>query len=288
MAVTVNRSWSASSLSGVSVGWVQGGYRLRSPFRALDDEAYTAACVQDLRDVIDMTTSGDVACLLAEPIQGVGGFATPPDGFYGALKAELDRHGILFVCDEVQTGWGRTGEHFWGHEAHGIVPDVLTFAKGVANGLPLAGVVARAEIMNSIGVNSISTFGANPLSIAAASANLTYLLEHDLQANALRTGAIIRERLADAVARHAYVAELRGKGLMLAIETVVPGGIEPDRDAAAVVLEACRRRGVLVGKGGLYGNVIRIAPPLSLTEDEARAGADAVAAALDEVGAGRG
>jgi 4-aminobutyrate aminotransferase len=269
MAITGNRSWSSSSLSGLAVSYVQGGYRLRSPFRALDDDAYTSACVQDLRDVLDMTTAGDVAAMIAEPIQGVGGFATPPDGFFGSMKKVLDESGTLFISDEVQTGWGRTGDHFWGYQAHGIVPDILTFAKGVANGLPLGGVVARAEIMDAVRANSISTFGGNPVAVAAANANLRYVVDNDLQGNARRIGALMREQLAPVVARHEWIAELRGRGLMLALETVHPGSIEPDAPSASALLEAARERGVLVGKGGLYGNVIRIAPPLSITESEA-------------------
>lgn len=286
IAITGNRSWSPTSLSGLSVSFVHGGYRLRSPFRDLPDDAYIAACVQDLRDVIDMTTAGAVACLIAEPIQGVGGFATPPDGLFGAMKHDvLDALGILFISDEVQTGWGRTGDHFWGYEAHGIVPDILTFAKGIANGLPLAGVVARADVANAIGANSISTFGGNPLSVAAATANLQYLLDHDLQANARKVGGHLRERLDAAAERHAFVAEVRGRGLMLAVETVVPGSLDPAPAAAAAVHEALRERGVLVGKGGLYGNVLRIAPPLCITADEADIAASAIVDALDQVGA---
>ena len=157
-AITSHRSWSSTSLSGLTVNFVQGGYRLRSPFRDLDDDAFTEACTDDLTQVIDMMTAGDVACLIAEPIQGVGGFATPPDGFFSSISKVLSNHGILFVSDEVQTGWGRTGDHFWGYQAHDIVPDMLTFAKGVGNGITLAGIVARAEIMDTINVLNFSTF----------------------------------------------------------------------------------------------------------------------------------
>ena len=122
--------------------------------------------MDDLRSVIDTMTSGDVACLIAEPIQGVGGFATPPDGLFGAMHKVLDEHGILLISDEVQTGWGRTGEHFWGIDAHGVRPDMITFAKGLGNGLSIGGVVARGEIMDCLQANSISTFGGNPLSTA--------------------------------------------------------------------------------------------------------------------------
>lgn len=280
MAVTGNRSWSASNLSPVDVKYVHGGYRLRSPFRSLDDAAFTAACVDDLRDVLVTQTAGDVACMIAEPIQGVGGFATPPDGFFGAMKEVLDEHGILFIADEVQTGWGRTGEHFWGIEAHGVVPDMMTFAKGLGNGLTIAGVIARGELMDSIGANSISTFGGNPLSTAGALANLRHLLAHDLQANAAKVGGELLRTLTERAPEWPTVAEVRGKGLMIGIELVRPGSIEPDAAAAARVLEATRRDGVLVGKGGLHGNVLRIAPPLTITPDEASEALEVLAAAL--------
>ncbi|MEN3359593.1 MAG: 4-aminobutyrate aminotransferase, partial [Mycobacteriales bacterium] len=162
IGVTGIRGWSASSLSPVQVHYVHGGYRYRSPFRDLPDRDYIAACVADLRDVIETATSGDVACMIAEPIQGVGGFAVPPDGFFAAIKEVLDSYGILLISDEVQTGWGRTGEHFWGIGAHGVVPDVMTFAKGHGNGQSIGGEVARAELMDSLPANSISSFGGNP------------------------------------------------------------------------------------------------------------------------------
>jgi 4-aminobutyrate aminotransferase len=280
MAVTGNRGWSASSLTPVNVSYVQGGYRYRSPFRDLPDEEYIRACVDDLRDVIDTTTAGTVACMVAEPIQGVGGFATPPDGLFGAMKEVLDAHGILFVSDEVQTGWGRTGEHFWGYQAHGLVPDALTFAKGLGNGLAIGGVVARAELMDAVGANSISTFGGNPLADRAALAVLDYLQEHDLQANARTVGARLAAGLRGLAAGNPAIGDVRGKGLMLAVELVDPGSGAPDAAAAARAQEAARRGGLLVGKGGLYGNVLRVAPPLVLTEAEANEGLEVLAAAL--------
>ena len=283
VAVTANRSWSPTSYTGLNVSFVHSGYRLRSPFGHLDDEAFTAACVDDLRQVIDMMTSGDVACFIAEPIQGVGGFALPPDGFFGAFKEVLDEHGILFISDEVQTGWGRTGDHFWGYQAHGITPDIMTFAKGVGNGLALGGVVASAEIMDAFEANSISTFGGNPLATAGALANLKYLLDHDLQGNALKQGARIREILEPIAEETEWIAEMRGKGLMLAIETVESGGSEPDPGRAGALMEGTKARGLLVGKGGLYGNVLRMAPPLSLTDEEAEEGAAIIADAIRDL-----
>ncbi len=283
-AITAQKSWSVASMSGLNVNFVHGGYRLRSPFRDLDDGAYTEACVADLVQLIDMATAGEVAALIAEPIQGVGGFATPPDGFFGAIGKELHNRDILFISDEVQTGWGRTGEHFWGYQAHGIVPDMLTFAKGVGNGITLAGVVARAEIMDSINVLSFSTFGGNPLSTAAGRATLRYVLEHDLQGNAKAMGERLTERLAPVVDDTPWIAELRGRGLMQALEMVHPGGVEPDGAITARLLDAAKDRGLLVGKGGLYGNVIRLAPMLAITEDELDEGIDALIEAIGSLG----
>ena len=268
IAITAQRSWSPTSVSGLSVNYVHGGYRLRSPFRAMDDDAYTTACVDDLTQVFDMMTSGDVAAMIAEPIQGVGGFATPPDGFFGAMKKELDNRGVLFISDEVQTGWGRTGDHFWGYQAHGITPDILTFAKGVGNGLALGGVVASAELMDSLPGNSLSTFGGNPLSSAGALATINYMLDNDTQGNSKRMGERLVAKLQPAVDDSTVVAELRGRGLMQAIETVQPGSLEPNVEAAGQIIEQARVAGLLIGKGGLYGNVLRIAPPMTVTEAE--------------------
>jgi 4-aminobutyrate aminotransferase len=280
ISVTGHRSWSPTSFSGLAVSYVHGGYRLRSPFRHLDDETYTEACVDDLRQVLDMTTAGDVACMIAEPIQGVGGVAIPHAGFFGAMKDVLDEQGILFVSDEVQTGWGRTGSHFWGYQAHGIVPDLLTFAKGVGNGLALGGVVGRAEIMDHLTANSISTFGGNPLAAAGALANLRFIVDHDLRANAAAMGQQLGEGLTQACRSHRRVAEVRGTGLMWAIETAAADDLTPDPALTAAIHDAAREEGLLVGRGGLYGNVLRVAPPLNVSADEIDEGVAAIAAAL--------
>lgn len=283
MAVTGNRGWSASSLTPLNVRYVHGGYRLRSPYQALSDAAYIDACVADLRDVLVTQTSGDVAAMIAEPIQGVGGFATPPDGMFHAMKEVLDDTGILFISDEVQTGWGRTGEHFWGIQAHGVVPDAMTFAKGLGNGTAIGGVVGRPDLMDAINANSISTFGGNPLSTAAAQATLDYVIDHDLQSHAHKIGNQLMDGLRHVAEELPVVAEVRGKGLMIGVELADPQTLAPDAGTAAAVLEETKRRGLLVGKGGLHGNVIRVAPAMTLTEDEAQAGlqilADSLAAA---------
>ena len=282
-AVTSHRSWLTSSYSGLDVHFVQGPYRLRSPFRELEDEAFTQACVSDLVQLLDMTDAGGFAALIAEPIQGVGGFATPPDGFFGAMHKVLAANDILFISDEVQTGWGRTGDHFWGYEAHGITPDILTFAKGVGNGITLAGCVARAEVMNVLDRTSFTTFGGNPLSVAAGRATLKFVKDHDLQSNAAARGRQMNEMLAGACDTTDWVGELRGKGLMQAIECVQPGSVEPNAAAATQLIEVCKDHGLLVGKGGLYGNVIRLTPMLNVSEEEMSEGCEIIVSALNSV-----
>ncbi|MCF6522908.1 aspartate aminotransferase family protein [Streptomyces sp. JJ36] len=282
VGITGNRAWSPTTLSPLQTLYVHGGVRTRGPYAGLDDAAFVRACVADLEDLLGQT-GGRVAALIAEPVQGVGGFTAPPDGLLAAFREVLDRHGILWISDEVQTGWGRTGDHFWGWQAHAGngPPDVLTFAKGIGNGMSVGGVVARAEVMNCLDANSISTFGGSPVTMAAAHANLTHLLEHDLQGNARRVGGLLLERVRAACAGLSVVREVRGRGLMIGIELVRPGTDEPSPEAASLVLEAAREGGLLLGKGGSHlGSVLRVAPPLSLTVAEAEEGAAVLEEAL--------
>ncbi|WP_416520756.1 aspartate aminotransferase family protein [Streptomyces achromogenes] len=281
VGITGNRGWSPTSLSPVQTLYVHGGVRTRGPFAHLDDRAFIDACVADLKDVLGHTRPP--AALIAEPVQGVGGFTSPPDGFFAAFREVLADQGILWIADEVQTGWGRTGDHFWGWQAHARSgpPDIVTFAKGIGNGMSIGGVVARAEIMNCLDANSISTFGGTQITMAAGLANLTYLLEHDLQGNARRVGGLLIERLRSATAGLPGVREVRGRGLMIGIELVRPGTDEADPRAAAAVLEAARQGGLLIGKGGGHdSSALRIAPPLSLTVAEAEEGAAILEQAL--------
>ncbi|ADI06007.1 hypothetical protein SBI_02886 [Streptomyces bingchenggensis BCW-1] len=282
VGITGNRSWSPTSLSPLQTLYVHGGVRGRGPYAGLSDAEFIKACTADLEDVLGQAC-GQVAALIAEPVQGVGGFTSPPDGLFAAFREVLDRHGILWISDEVQTGWGRTGDNFWGWQAHDASgpPDVLTFAKGIGNGMSIGGVVARAEVMNCLGANSISTFGGSPITMAAGLANLTHLLEHDLQGNARRVGGLLMDRLRTAAAGLDVVREVRGRGLMIGIELVEPGSDRPSPDAASAVLEAAREGGLLLGKGGGHNSsVLRIAPPLSLTAAEAEEGAEILATAL--------
>ncbi|MFD9632945.1 aspartate aminotransferase family protein [Streptomyces violascens] len=284
VGITGNHAWSPTSLSPLQTLYVHGGVRARGPYAHLSDSQFIEACVADLEDLLGHTRT--VAALIAEPIQGVGGFTSPPDGLYAAFREVLDRHGILWITDEVQTGWGRTGDHFWGWQAHeqSGPPDLLTFAKGIGNGMSIGGVVARAEVMNCLDSNSISTFGGSPVTMAAGLANLTYLLEHDLQGNARRVGGLLIERLRAIGAQFPVVREVRGRGLMAGIELVRPGTDQANPEAAAAVLEAAREGGLLIGKGGGHDtSVLRIAPPLTLTVAEAEEGAAILERALRTV-----
>lgn len=268
-AITGTQSWTSTSISGLSVNFVHGSNHYRSPFGDLDDQGYIDACVQDLKEVISVATSGNVAAMIAEPIQGVGGFAHGPDGIFKAFKEVLDEHDILFISDEVQTGWGRTGENFWGYEAHDIVPDIMTFAKGAGNGLSIGGVVASAEIMDGLKSNSISTFGGNPLSCAGALANIEYLLSNELQTNALKMGQRLLNGLNDLKETTEWLGDVRGKGLMIAMDLVTDKASRTaDTARANALMEETKKGGLLLGKGGVAGNCLRVAPPLSVTEDE--------------------
>jgi 4-aminobutyrate aminotransferase len=263
VAITGNANWKASSNDPFGTHYLHGTDR-------------TAPAINP----------ADVGALIAEPIQGVGGFTMAPDGLFRAYKEVLDEHGILLISDEVQTGWGRTGSSFWGIGAHGVTPDLMTFAKGLANGFAIGGIVGRGDLLDGIRGNGISTFGGNPIATTAASATLDYVLSHDLQGNAAACGAIIIDGLKAAVSDLKTVAAIRGKGLMFAVDLADPATGKPSPQLAAKAMEATRERGLLVGKGGLYGATLRMAPPLTLSEDEAREGLGLLVDALKAVDSG--
>jgi 4-aminobutyrate aminotransferase len=284
VAVTGNAAWKMSSHAPFGTHYLHGADRQLAAYAVLDDADYIRACTEDLRALLaGGIHPADVGCLLAEPVQGVGGFTMAPDGLFAAYKEVLDEHGILLISDEVQTGWGRTGEHFWGISAHGVTPDAMTFAKGLGNGFAIGGVVGRGDLLDGIRGNGISTFGGNPVATAAGNATLDYVLSHDLQRNAAVTGRIIIDGLKAATRTIAIVGEVRGKGLMFAVDLVDPVTKKPNPPLAGRMLEATRERGLLVGKGGLYGHTLRMAPPLTLSEAEAREGLGILTDALNQV-----
>ena len=223
----------------------------------------------------------NIAAIVIEPIQGEGGFIVPAPGFLPALKAYAEQHGIVFVADEIQSGFCRTGQWF-ASEHEGVVPDLITTAKGIAGGLPLAGVTGRAEIMDSVHVGGLGgTYGGNPIACAAALGSIEAMEEEDLNSRALAIEAIMRERLEALQAAHPEVGDIRGRGAMIAIELVKPGTLDPDPELAGRVSKAAHAQGVVTLTCGTYGNVLRFLPPLTIPDRLLREGLDVVAAAFD-------
>ena len=209
----------------------------------------------------------NVAAILIEPIQGEGGFVVPPKGFLPGLSKFASENGILFIADEVQTGFARTG-HMFAVEEENVVPDIVITAKGIAGGLPLAGVTGRAEIMDSVHAAGLGgTYGGNPVACAAALGTLETLEENKLVERANYLGKILAESLQSLAKKYSIIGEVRGRGLMQAIELVEPGTTEPNSAAMQAVVKYCQSKGVLVLTAGTYANVIRFLPPIVITEE---------------------
>jgi alanine-glyoxylate transaminase/(R)-3-amino-2-methylpropionate-pyruvate transaminase len=231
--------------------------------------------------MIRYETSGEVAAFIGEPIQGVGGTVVPPPEYFGIVYDIVRKHGGLCIADEVQTGFGRTGTAFWGFENWGVTPDLVTMAKGIGNGVPLGACVTRPEVARTL-KNRVhfNTFGGNPVSMTQGLATLEVIDAEGIQANALKVGNHLKGRLLDLQERQPLIGDVRGMGLMLGVELVRDRqSKEPATSETADVHELCKDRGLLVGKGGLYGNVLRIKPPMCLTVDDA----DFLVDCLDEV-----
>ena len=223
----------------------------------------------------------NIAAIVIEPIQGEGGFIVPAPGFLPALKAYAEQHGIVFVADEIQTGFCRTGDWF-ASEHEGVVPDLITTAKGIAGGLPLAGVTGRADIMDSVHVGGLGgTYGGNPIACAAALGSIEAMEAEGLNSRARAVGEIMRERLESLAAAHPAVGDIRGRGAMMAIELVKPGTVDPDPELTGRVSKAAHAQGVVTLTAGTYGNVLRFLPPLTIPDDLLREGLDIVAAGFD-------
>jgi alanine-glyoxylate transaminase/(R)-3-amino-2-methylpropionate-pyruvate transaminase len=239
----------------------------RTPFDGSPGEV-ARKCAEDIRGIIRYSTPGKVAAFIAEPIQGVGGATMGAPNYLREAYAIVREHGGLCVADEVQTGFGRTGEHYWGFEHYGVVPDVVTMAKGLGNGAPVAAVTTRADIARALTQRiHFNTFGGNPVSTAAALAVLDVIDEEGIQERARVLGARLRAGLDRLQRAHALVGDVRGLGLMLGVELVRDRATkEPAKQETLDVLEAAREMGVLIGKGGLDGNVLRVKPPMCITE----------------------
>jgi len=228
-------------------------------------------CARDIEELIQTTTPGEIAAFMAEPIQGVGGFITPPKEYFREVLDIVRKYGGLFICDEVQTGWGRTGTYWCGIEHWDVQPDIMTFAKGIANGIPLGATTATAAVADAFPALSIATFGGNPVSCRAGLATLEFIEQNQLPDRAETLGRRLRSGLEELQRKHRVIGDTRGMGLMQALEIVDPDstdGKAPDPDKVRAVFEATRRLGLLIGKGGLYGNIIRLTPPMIVSESE--------------------
>ncbi len=264
-SLTAHAPWRAVTTQIAGVKHAVSPYCYRCPF-GLEYPSCEVKCATDIEELIQTTTTGKIAGFLAEPIQGVGGFITPPPEYFKIAVAIIREHGGLFICDEVQTGFGRTGAKMFGIEHYGVEPDMMTMAKGVANGMPLGVTIATDEVADAFQSLTISTFGGNPMSCVAANATLEVIEGEDLLTNSEVQGNRLRAGLEELQRKYPKViGDVRGKGLMQAVELVVDetaGDRTPNPAATARLFEETKQRGLLIGKGGLYGNVARISPPL--------------------------
>ena len=272
-SLTAHSTWRALPTQIAGVKHAVSPYCYRCPLH-LTYPSCGIACAKDIEELIRTTTTGRIAGFIAEPIQGVGGFITPPPEYFEIAVGIIKKYGGVFICDEVQTGFGRTGGTMWGIEHWGVQPDIMTMAKGIANGMPLGVTIATPEIAAALKALTISTFGGNPVSCAAANATVEIIEEEDLVGNAERMGRVLRQGLEDLKARFPKnIGDVRGMGLMQAMEFVedeTAGNRTPAKALTNRVFEEARKRFLLLGKGGLDGNSFRIAPALTVSESEVR------------------
>ena len=270
-SLTAHSNWRAIPTQIAGIKHAPAPYCYRCPF-GLDYPSCDVKCAHDLKELIETTTTGNIAVFLGEPIQGVGGFVTPPKEYFSIAVDIVRQHGGVFICDEVQTGFGRTGSKMFGIEHWGVEPEIMTMAKGVANGMPLGVTIATPEIADAFQALSISTFGGNPMSCAAANATIDVIEGENLTENAEIQGARLHEGLEALQKRFPKtIGDVRGKGLMQGIELVgdeTAGDRTPNTDATARLFEETKARNLLIGKGGRYGNVLRISPALTISSDE--------------------
>jgi 4-aminobutyrate aminotransferase len=220
-------------------------------------------CAKDVKELIETTTSGHPAAFIAEPIQGVGGFITPPKEYFKEVVSIVKKYGGLFICDEVQTGWGRTGGKMFGIEHWEVEPDIMVMAKGAANGVPVGLTIATPEVGDSLKGSHLSTFGGNPVTATAILATIDVIEKRKLVQNAEKMGLYLGDRLNGLKEKYRAIGEVRGMGLIQGLE-IVKAKKEPAPDFVTEIFESTKEEGLLIGKGGLYGNVIRIAPPLTI------------------------
>ena len=284
MALTAHSSWKYNYPHGFGVHHAMAPYPYRGAYGPDDPEA-GKKYADDVAELIRYATPGKVAAYFAETIQGVGGTVVCPPGYLRHAYEHVRAAGGLCIADEVQSGFGRTGGHYWGFETQGVIPDIVTMAKGIGNGLPLAAVVTTAEIADSLTQRiHFNTFGGNPVVCAGGKAVLEVIDKENLQANCLEMGGFLKAGLEGLMAKHDIIGDVRGLGLMLGVELVKDrASKEPAGKECAEVFEAAKKMGLLLGKGGFYSNVLRIKPPMCITKADVDFALEVMDLALAEV-----
>lgn len=267
-SMTSNHNYRQATMPAAGIVCTENAYCYRCPFGKTPDSC-SLECAKDLERVIQTQTSGAPAVMIAEPIQGVGGAICPPDGYFQEIKKILDNYGVLFIADEVQTGFGRTGYHYWGISNWGVQPDMMTMAKGLGNGFPIGACIATAEIADKSTKNLINTFGGNPVASVTALAVIDTVKEEKLQENCRVIGEHLVEGLKELQKSFPIIGDIRGKGLMLGIEIADPKTKAPMTAECARIVEMAKDNKVVIGKGGLWGNTIRLKPPMTVTKADA-------------------
>ncbi len=279
MTLTAQSTWRMGMAPQPGIVHAHNAYCYRCPF-GLTYPGCEVRCAQDIDELIRTSTSGRIAGFIGEPIQGVAGFVTPPKEYFQIVASIVRQYGGIFISDEVQTAWGRTGNKWFGIEQWGVVPDIITSAKGLGNGAAIGVTVAKPEVADAMKGISISTFGGNPVATTAAKAVLDYIAERNLLQNTADVGAYLRERLEELRRKYDIIGEVRGMGLLQAMELVDDRRSKKPATAATLqIMESAREHRILLGRGGLYGNVIRLSPPMNIAKSDV----DAFVEQLDSV-----
>jgi 4-aminobutyrate aminotransferase-like enzyme len=265
-SITAQSAWRKGGVISLGISHAVNPYCYRCPLHLKYPDC-GVACAQDVESVIQTTTGGSIAAFIAEPIQGVGGFITPPPEYFKIVYRIVKNYGGLYISDEVQTGWGRTGRKWWGIEQWEVTPDMITSAKSMGNGVPVGLTITTAEIADKFQGLTISTFGGNPVTSAAVRAVIEVIEEENLLENTHLVGEYFRKRLEELKEKYPLIGDVRGMGMMQALELVKDRQTkEPAPQETNQVLEVARRNGLLIGKGGMYANVIRMAPPMNVSK----------------------
>jgi 4-aminobutyrate aminotransferase len=283
IAITGQQPWRVLPTQIAGIKHALSPYCYRCPL-GLEYPDCGIRCATDIEDLIKTTTSGRIAAYMAEPIQGAGGFITPPKEYFEIAVGIIRKYGGVFVCDEVQTGWGRTGDKWCGIEHWNVEPEIMTFAKSAANGFPVGITIANEEVANAFTGLSLSTFGGNPVSMAAVDVTMDVMQRENTPKRSAERGKQLRDALEEFKKRFPFIGDVRGMGLMQGMELVEDRKTkEPSPKKTTALLEAAKKQGLLIGKGGLYGNVLRIAPSMLISKSDIDDGCKRLERALAEV-----